>query len=157
MFKAKKALRKFFKIGKTVACQIDQRSIRCWIKSKLQSALILQRFLRFSPQLPLNQLNNRAGEKKLKKNTQVTSKIISFTHDVKQQLQFVYCSHLLIFKVMNLIVFNSHVISTCELVNQDIKKLIFAYMRQMISLHHRTNPRHSCVHTNVMGLFCDAG
>ena len=80
----------------------------------------------FSPHLPLNQLNKSSGQKKLKRNTQVTSKIILFTHDVKQQLQFVYFSHLLIFEVIKLIVFNSQVISTCELVNQDIKKVIFS-------------------------------
>ena len=39
MFKAKKAFRKFFKFGKKMAYQIDQRSIQCWVKSKLQSAL----------------------------------------------------------------------------------------------------------------------
>ena len=109
-----------------MASQIDQRSIRIWVKSKLQSALILQCFLEFLPQLPLNQLDKSSGKRKLKKNTQVTSKIISFTHDVKQQLQFVYFSHLLIFKVIKLIVFNSQAISTCELGNQDIKKIIFS-------------------------------
>ena len=67
--------------------------------SKLQPALILRCFFEFSPQLPSNQLNKSSGQRKLKKSTQVTSKIISFTHDVKQQLQFVYFSHLLIFKV----------------------------------------------------------
>ena len=109
-----------------MAYQIDQRSIRSWVKSKLQSALILQCFLEFLPQLPLNQLDKSSGQRKLKKNTQITSKIISFTHDVKQQLQFVYLRHLLIFKVIKLIVFNTQVTSTCELVNQDIKKIIFS-------------------------------
>ena len=72
----------------------------------------------------LNQLDKSSGQRKLKKNAQVTSKIISFTHDVKQQLQFVYFIHLLIFQVIKLIVFNSHVISTCELVNQDMENII---------------------------------
>ena len=40
------------------------------------------------------------------------------------QIQFVYFSHLLIFKVIKLIVFNSQVISICELANQDNKKII---------------------------------
>ena len=84
-----------------MAYQIDQRSIRCWVKSKLQSASILQCFLEFSRQLPLNQLNKCSEQRKLKKNTQVTSKIISFTQDVKQQLQFAYFSHLLTFKRMS--------------------------------------------------------
>ena len=109
-----------------MAYQIDQCYIRRWVKPKLQSTLILQCFLEFSPQLPLNQLNKSSGQRKLKKNTQVTSKIISNTHDVKQQLQFVYFSHLLIFKDIKLIVFNSQVISTCDLVNQNIKKIIFS-------------------------------
>ena len=114
-----------------MAYQIDQRSIRCLVRSKLQSALILQCFLEFLPQLPLNQLNKSSGQRKLKKNTQVTSKIISFTHDVKQQLQFVYFSPSLIFKDIKLIVLNYQVISTCELVNRGIKKTIFS-SRQMM-------------------------
>ena len=85
-----------------MAYQIDQRSIRRWVKPKLQSALILQCFLEFSPHLPFNQLNKSSGQRKLKKKTQVTSKIILSTHDVKQQLQFVYFSHLLIFKDMKI-------------------------------------------------------
>ena len=109
-----------------MAHQIDHRSIRCWVKSKLQSALILQCFLELSPQSPLNQLNKSSGQRKLKKNTQVTSKIISSTHDVKQQSQFVYFSHLLIFKYIKLIAFNSQVISTCELVNRNVKYIIFS-------------------------------
>ena len=111
------------KLAKKLAYH-DQRSIRCWVKSKLQSALILRCFLEFSPKLPLNQLNKSSAQRKLKKNTQVTSKITSSTHDVKQQLQFVYFSHLLIFKDIKLIVFSSQVISTCELVNQKIIKVI---------------------------------
>ena len=77
-----------------MAYQIDQRSIRCWVKSKTQPALKLQCFLEFSPQLPLNQLSKSSGQE----NTQVTSKIISFTDGVKQQIQFVCLSHLLTFK-----------------------------------------------------------
>ena len=115
-----------------MAYQIDQRSIRCWVKSKLQSALILQCFLEFSPQLPLNQLNKSSGQKKLKNNTQVTSKVISSTHDVKQQLQFVYFSHLLIFNDIKLIVFNSQVRSQViyRHVNWSTETLRKLYFRQ---------------------------
>ena len=96
MFKAKKAFRKFMKIGKKMAYQIDQRSIRCLVRSKLQSALILQRFLEFSPQLPLNQLNKSSGQRRVKKNTQVTSQIISFTHDVRCMLSSKYNLYILV-------------------------------------------------------------
>ena len=47
VFKAKKHFEDSRKLAK-MAYHIDQRSIRCWVKSKLQSALKLQCFLAFS-------------------------------------------------------------------------------------------------------------
>ena len=49
MFKAKKSVSKILENWQKMAYQIDQRSIQCWVRSKLQSALILQCFLEFSP------------------------------------------------------------------------------------------------------------